>query len=208
MIYFTSDTHFDHEGIIPCCARPFADVDQMNSALIDRINEKVGVEDTLCFLGDFSYGKVEQYLDRIKCRNIEFILGNHDVERDVARKLARVRHVKVHNYLELEVMGAPLIVLSHYPFFPLGWNQAHRGSWNLFGHVHGAFDGHRGADYRSVPEWSLQLDVGVDSHNFYPWSLEEVFEHMQPKFPAFIERIQPMLNQPNKLLRDGIDGTT
>ena len=39
--------------------------------------------------------------------------------------------------------------------------------WHLFGHSHG------GLDYYSGTEGKL-LDVGVDSHDFYPWHIEDI----------------------------------
>ena len=53
-LWLTSDLHFGHENIIRYCDRPFADVDAMNRALVDRWNEVVGDDDVVWVLGDFA----------------------------------------------------------------------------------------------------------------------------------------------------------
>jgi len=60
----------------------------------------------------------------------------------------------------------PPIVMCHYPF--AHWDREHYGSIHLHGHSHG----------KHVASGKI-LDVGVDCHNFYPISLEEVAEIME-----------------------------
>ena len=52
-VFFTSDTHFDHEAIIWLCNRPFTCVEEMNDKLIENWNATVGPGDTVFHLGDF-----------------------------------------------------------------------------------------------------------------------------------------------------------
>lgn len=52
------------------------------------------------------------------------------------------------------------------------WNGSHRGIWQLYGHSHGNL---------SDDEAALSFDVGVDCHNFYPVSYEEVKGIMKNK---------------------------
>lgn len=51
--FFTSDSHFGHANIIRYCQRPFADADEMDSALIRIWNSVVDPRDTVYHLGDF-----------------------------------------------------------------------------------------------------------------------------------------------------------
>ena len=59
MIYFTSDTHFGHANIIKYCKRPFANVDEMNIALVAAWNAKVKPEDTVYHLGDVTFKRLD-----------------------------------------------------------------------------------------------------------------------------------------------------
>lgn len=79
----------------------------------------------------------------------------------------------VYNRLEIRVMDSEVsnefqdIILSHYTMFT--WNKSHRGSWQLFGHVHGMLDNNEVLSPN-------QIDVGLDSHNYTPISYEKVKE--------------------------------
>ena len=44
MVYFTSDLHFGHANVIGLCSRPFADVEQMDRALIENWNRRVHIQ--------------------------------------------------------------------------------------------------------------------------------------------------------------------
>lgn len=55
-LFFTSDTHFFHEGIIKFCTRPFESVEEMNETLIRNWNETVPKDGTVFHLGDFAFG--------------------------------------------------------------------------------------------------------------------------------------------------------
>jgi calcineurin-like phosphoesterase family protein len=61
-----------------------------------------------------------------------------------------------------------VIVLCHYPFAE--WDRKHYGSWHLHGHSHGNYHGQ-----------GLIYDVGVDTNNFTPVSLEQITEIMARK---------------------------
>lgn len=60
-----------------------------------------------------------------------------------------------------------VIVMCHYAMRV--WDRSHYGAWHLYGHSHG----------RLPPSEELSMDVGVDTHDFRPYSLDEVYAHMR-----------------------------
>lgn len=175
MIYFTSDTHFGHNNIIKHCDRPFSNTHIMDQIMLDRINETVEEKDTLYILGDFTFrgGKPIEYRSRINCKDIHLCLGNHDRRKDyepfrdgTISGFTSVQDVKEIIYCNQR------IYLSHYPH--RSWPASHKGSWMLFGHVHGSLNDEDKVSNRKT------LDVGVDNTVNYnkpfgqPWSFKEL----------------------------------
>lgn len=71
-IWFTADFHLGHANIIRYCDRPFRDIADMDTEIIDRLNSAVSERDFLYFLGDFCRGSSSDalaYLKRIRCKN-------------------------------------------------------------------------------------------------------------------------------------------
>lgn len=175
-IFFTSDTHFYHDNIITFCERPFADVTEMNEALIRRWNEKVKRGDLVYHLGDFalkcSVQEANAVLDQLNGQII-LIRGNHDsVAEQVKHRFAAIKdydEIKV-NDEEAPHNGKRKIVLLHYAMRV--WHSSHHGAWHLYGHSHGTLP--------DDPQ-SLSFDVGVDCWNFTPLSYAEVKAVMAQK---------------------------
>jgi calcineurin-like phosphoesterase family protein len=159
-IFFTADTHFNHANIIPFCKRPFYSAEDMNAALVERWNSKVGAGDLVYHLGDFAWGDWGPALERLS-GEIILIRGGHDKKE--AKKFAS-RFLHIADLLDIVVEGYT-IVLCHYCLRV--WNKSHYDSWHLFGHSHG-----------QLPALGKSLDVGVDGHEFTPWSWEEVKDYM------------------------------
>lgn len=165
-IWFTADTHFGHRNICKYANRPFASIEDMDEAILQNINADVRPDDTLYHLGDFAFGRHRYYRERIACKNIVLVLGNHD------------RHIiedrdglfsSVHTLKEIKA-GEQSIVLCHYAMRV--WNKSHHGAWHLYGHSHG-----------SLPDDpnSLSFDVGVDCTDFRPFDLADVARVMKTK---------------------------
>ena len=134
----------------------------MNSGLITNINDTVNTNDNLYFLGDFSWAKVDIFLDQIKCNNIFWIRGNHDPK---PQKLTNPKIKWVGDYLELNY-NSNRIVLFHYPI--CAWNMSRHGGIHLHGHSHS-----------KVNEFKTRkMDVGVDSNNNKPISIVEILDIM------------------------------
>lgn len=169
--WFTADFHFGHANIMRYCCRPFATVDEMDHAILERLNASVKANDILYFLGDFCMGSQTRaiaYRRRILCQKIFAVPGNHDKQ---ARKL-REEFAWLDHLAEVSIHGQP-IVLCHYAMRV--WNRSNRGSWHLYGHSHGRLP--------DLPN-SLSTDVGVDTHDFRPWHYDEIGDLMRKKSEA------------------------
>ncbi|MDF2650900.1 MAG: metallophosphatase [Paenibacillus sp.] len=79
-VFFISDHHFGHKQIIHFESRPFIDVEEMTTVLIERWNSVVGKEDQVFHLGDFSFLNKDKTADIVgRLNGTKFlILGNHD----------------------------------------------------------------------------------------------------------------------------------
>jgi calcineurin-like phosphoesterase family protein len=178
--FFTSDTHFGHANIIKYCNRPYKSVEQMNEDLILRWNSVVQPGDRVYHLGDFCMGRRNQpkiWVPRLN-GHIHFIRGNHDPHIE-GQGFASTQY-----YKELKIEGKKIILL-HYPMRT--WNGSHRGSWHLFGHVHGTMTVQYG---RKTLDDCLAMDAGVDCHDYYPISFEQVKKIFEAKEVELAERFK------------------
>jgi calcineurin-like phosphoesterase family protein len=190
-IFFTADTHFNHGGIIKSCNRPFVNYEEMNETLIANWNSKIDVLDYVYHLGDVIWKGNRQQIEEIIYRlngKIHIIKGNHDHSKQV-KYLEGCKNVAwVKDYFELKVDNTfdeidnlmktngssfssnieKLFILFHYSMRT--WNKSHYGSYHLYGHSHGNLE--------HCPIES-SMDVGVDVHNYFPISLEEVLEKIK-----------------------------
>lgn len=165
MIFFTSDLHFWHRNIIQYCNRPFASVEEMNEGIISNWNSRVSPTDTVYVIGDVSFGEAsETHQVLLRLNGFKhLIIGNHDRHGRHSRKhpFPWDQHfLSQHDYLRLKT-GGHKFVLCHFPF--ASWE---RGYVNLHGHTHGKY-----------PSLYGQHDVGVDSNNFFPITVEEAVHH-------------------------------
>lgn len=135
-IWFTSDTHFNHQRILQ--DRPeFNSLEEMNETLIINWNERVKPGDRVYHLGDFALGNASDLLPILERLHgqIYLVRGNH--EKVAEHKLIVDRFVWVKDYLGLKI-GDQKIYLCHYAFRT--WNCMHHGSWHLHGHSHGSLE--------------------------------------------------------------------
>jgi len=178
-IVFTSDQHFGHANIIKYQHRPYKNVDEMDSALIESWNAKVDHDDIVFHLGDFTLGDERQaarYFSRLNGA-IGVVRGSHD-----DRWYKNSVYYRSRSGIPVKLLGDRfdyssamigedgrnlLIVMSHYAM--ARWPISHYGSLHVFGHSHGNFEG-----------IGKSVDVGVD---VYPNLLyiEEVVEILAKK---------------------------
>lgn len=166
MIYFTSDLHLGHRGIIEMQNRPFANLEEMNRALICNYNSIVHKNDKVYILGDISHHlPLEQANEMIERMNGKRILikGNHDkgYKQELFEEICDFKTVSL-NHVRFALM--------HYPM--LSWPKKNSGSIQLHGHIHA--DAAYNCQNRA--EGILRYDVGVDANHFYPVSVKQIIE--------------------------------
>lgn len=186
MIWFVSDTHFGHANIIRYSQRPFADVKEMDTALVKNWNAVVKPNDDVWHLGDFAFLKKDSFIELLRHLNgrINVVLGNHDgvIEDNLERVTSfdptgHEKQITVQHYKELRYNGKK-IVLFHYG--QRVWNSSHHGSIHLYGHSHG-----------SLPPHGLSVDVGVDckevTPEYRPVSVDEVLAYMAKREKTIVD---------------------
>ena len=169
MIYLSSDLHLNHNKSFVWQERGFSSVEEMNEEIIERFNSILTDDDDLYLLGDCCMGLNTvsmPYLKAIK-GNKHLIIGNHDSEARINEYRNREIFKTIEYGGRLKV-GKKLYILSHYPM--LVGNASNEKVWNLHGHTH---QKHK---FGSVPQC---YHVGVDSHDCYPISLEQIHTDIQ-----------------------------
>jgi calcineurin-like phosphoesterase family protein len=188
-IFVTADTHFRHHEALSIFSRPYSTVDEMDAAIIARINETVGPKDILLHLGDFmvvggkgrgweeeELRRAERLRDAIQCKRIILIRGNHDPSGEK-------RFDAMFEAVEEIVSGRGIggiderIVMFHYPIQQ--WQGRPNGGFHLHGHVHG-FGEHL----------SRRFDVGIDvvANAMRPRLLAELIDGLRREAPGGFTR--------------------
>jgi calcineurin-like phosphoesterase family protein len=150
--YFGADPHFDREGQ-NTVGRPFSSKEEMCETILEEYNSRAGRHDRLIIAGDFSFREPAFWRQRLKCRNIMLVLGNHD------RREASIKAFGKMNVREqycTKVCGHPMFV-SHYPtmYFP----GSHKGHFHGFGHVHDSRTQTIERLFPAYPTWLPDNDV-------------------------------------------------
>ncbi len=174
MNFVTSDLHFNHAKILEyeIVSRPFANVQEMNEAVISNWNDTVNQDDTVYVLGDFFMGVVEDVepiLSRLKGRII-VIRGNHDSPN--RRKEYQRLGCEVHDIYYKEYKGL-FFIMSHFPplspeFADMVRGRSHSEVVALYGHVHSA----------NVPIDGA-YHVGVDTNGLKPVPLKKIAQQLR-----------------------------
>ena len=167
--FYTADTHFFHKNILVYCQRNFSSIEEHDATLIENWNKKVGKNDTIYILGDFSISTnnevITNYAKQLNGHKI-LIRGNHDknhMPEGLFDEITWYKEVHDFNYK---------VILFH-------WAIAHwqgsmgkdlrdgtntkKPSIHLHGHSHSLST--------IVPN---RYDVGVDVQGFQPVTLMEI----------------------------------
>ena len=177
MIWFTSDTHFNHQNILAYEpeTRPFETVEEMNEVIIKNWNDKVKPDDTIYVLGDFFMGmldKIEDILDRLNGKII-LVRGNHDTKKRI--EIYKSKGIEVKDFDHFAYKGR-YFILCHFPnnneeFIRMITQDNSEVVW-LYGHVHSnAPKGYHDGTFH----------IGVDTNNLTPISIQEVWDQCWPE---------------------------
>lgn len=165
MKFLSSDHHFWHANIIKHCARPYADIHEMNKDLISRWNAVVKEADEIYVVGDFmwcggnDYLKIGKLLKELKGIK-HLILGNHDEMKPFT--LVQAGFTSVHTSLKIQ---RDMVWLVHDPSV---FCMVPDDAVLLHGHIHTLY---------KVSENKRCVNVGVDVWEFAPVPLCQVLEH-------------------------------
>jgi len=173
--WFTSDLHFDHFGLINKGGRPFESIEHWNEHILDAINKCAARADRLFILGDFCWKRPGYWRQRIKCRHVELILGNHDK----ASQCRKVFGGAMYHQRMTKMLGTR-VFLSHFP--NAFWDLSHRGSLHCYGHCHNQ----REATLDAIWPDRRSMDVSPDSAvvltgEWRPFSGQEVYDRLMAR---------------------------
>jgi calcineurin-like phosphoesterase family protein len=187
-VWIISDTHYGHKNIcrgvtawrlpdgnIPISqTRDFKTIEQMNESIVNNINSVVGQDDVLIHLGDWSFGGFENvkiFRDRIVCKEIHLILGNHDHHIENNRGDCQELFASVNHYTKL-MYKFGTFVLMHYPMS--SWDGLNKGHTHLHGHVHLPTNLRFGK--------GKKMDVGIDGNpNFGVYDMDDIVRMMSKR---------------------------
>lgn len=188
-IFIFSDPHYNHKNI--CLGetewgageknlnkfRHFQTLSEMNAVIINNINSIVGQDDILYCLGDFAFGghdNIRIFRERIVCKNIHLIFGNHDEHIIKNTNNYRDLFLSVNQSINLQVVIPSkekdirakklTFILSHFPY--ASWDSMSKGVMHLFGHLH------LPKELKLIGNRSM--DVGLDGNDLKPYNILEV----------------------------------
>lgn len=139
MNFYIADCHFGHKNILRFDNRPFVDLEQMEEVMFMNWNASVRKGDWVYILGDFCWGKADEWLRLVTQLNGQKVLieGNHDLSAYPAA--LKKQFADIVPFKEIVDNGRDnrcrKVLLSHYPqmFYKHANNPKY---YMLCGHVH------------------------------------------------------------------------
>lgn len=174
MIYYISDTHFRDQAIFDKCKRPFKDLIEMESTIINKWNMKIKDEDIVYVLGDIAkdddISSIEIF-NKLKGHK-HLIVGNHDhlILEDI-KKFNIFESVK---FIDLIMDNNRKVCICHYPL--MDWMEFNREGILIYGHIHNKTP-MNGYAYKMMKDYYKNLpayNCGVDVCDFEPRTLDEL----------------------------------
>ena len=172
MNLYISDLHFGHKNALNFDHRPFTDIDEMDSYIINMWNTRVNKDDDVYIVGDFAFRNerpYEWYLKQLGGRK-HLIVGNHD-EKLLKNERAMSYFESVDYILRtndrLEEKNVQ-VILCHYPIAE--WGGYKHGAYHIYGHIHNSKNDV--SDFMESRERAF--NVGCMLIGYVPRSLQEL----------------------------------
>lgn len=154
MIWLTSDQHFGCAKLVSHTRKVFSSIEEHDAVVMDTLNKYVQKNDTLVIIGDFCKEKPGRYRSLIQCKNIFYVLGNHDREP----KIRAVFGGNVWTQRMVKLSTGDRVLCAHHP--QCYWDRSHYGVYHAYGHLHWNME-REAAMNRGFPG-RRSHDVGVD----------------------------------------------
>lgn len=164
-IYFTSDLHLGHDGIMKFGQRKHDNTEDMAISIVEAWNAKVRKHsDIVYILGDVCFKMAHlRWLNYLN-GELRLVLGNHDCfDYNVYRK----RFSKVYHFHQ----AYKGMVLTHVPIHP-NELEYRNWRWNVHGHIH---------DPAKNIDDPRYFNVNMDVIGYAPISLEEIREQLNAR---------------------------
>lgn len=186
MIFFSSDYHFGHDKEFLWGPRGLPSMFANSQAIVGNHNAIVKDEDDVYVLGDLMLGDNEYGLQMIKSLKgkLHIILGNHDTDTRI-KLYEQLPNVVEITYAKVIKVGKQHYFLCHYPTMTANYDDKpyHNHMINLYGHTHQQTN-----FYNNNP---FMYHIGVDSHDCYPVSIEQINEDIHDKVnELYKEKVQ------------------
>ncbi len=166
-IWFTSDTHFNHDRLFIWHPRGFENVSEMNEAIIERWNSIVKPNDIVYHLGDVMLGADMQAGLRLisKLNGIKYLAyGNHDTDSRVKSFAANHFFKDIQMGYRIKGSGKKLFIATHYPTLVAN-GEEDKPIFSIHGHTH------------SKDKWSEvyhAYNINMDAHDCRPVNIEDI----------------------------------
>ena len=178
-IFLTSDLHINHNKDFLWGVRGFANVTEMNEAIVENWNKVVRPEDVVWNLGDIALSDTEGAIPYLQALNGTqyWLLGNHDSYNRMRTICQACPNIIVprHTYATTIKHDKLNIYLSHYPTITSNYDADkpfERHVFSLHGHTHQTTNW-------LDPNNPFLYHVGLDSHNYTPVTLENVINDIR-----------------------------
>ena len=174
--YLTSDIHYGHKNLIEGLRH--MSVEENNELIIKNINDIVKQKDSLIILGDLTMDKpmlAIEFLDRLQCKNVTVVAGNHDTPR-VCRAITPFATV-------VGMIQKDGFAYTHCPVHESQLDFSNR--YNIHGHIHvpGQIEYEPGKMWTYIPDYPCPAEryynVNLEFHDYKPIALEEIRDYFK-----------------------------